>query len=1209
MSKGLSIVLLLILAVSGLPQKTQPAAKRAKTDRVAGKSKASAAVPSANKKKPGPGTTSKKKVTAKADSAAEPTEPKPLPTPVDPDADQKSFDKAIAAALTEEKARLLRAFLDEFPDSTLREDAFSYLVTARAVVGNEKLQAGNTADGIANFKLAVEEAPLPVPDRIFTDIILKFPAALFYRDQRAAAAELARLIEKKVAANPKQLLGVATFYLGIENGSEAKRVAEAAIALDPNSAAGYQALGLAHRLNFDVEESHKAYSKAFELDSSSVPAQRSLAEMKRALGKPDEAAEIYRSIVVANDKDAIAQSGLVLSLFDSGVQADAERELARALDRDAKNFSLLAAVAYWYAANNQGGKAVEYAQKAIDAEPRYVWSHIALARGLMKQNKPVEAERALIKARQYGNFPTLEYEIASARFKAGLYREAVEELSKSFSLQDGMLRTKLGGRISKEGKSFQELVADERRASILQPTAADDAEASARMRILFEISRKIDESPDESEIATLADEFVKGDDTMKLHRQLYVANLLLQKNIALLKVAELVKASIGNAESGLNVSAPAAAVMASELYESRTVAFSRNEVIVIPDVPRQTLSAILRGRIEELAGWTLYQQKNYPDAVVRLRRAISVLPDKSAWWRSSMWRLGAALEADGKEPEALDIYIQTYRTDRPSALRYGTIEALYQKVKGNTEGLEEKIGPSPISTVAMNTPGGAETAIAAADPTRTTADPGQNSEVRSQKADGKGKKPVLQIPDAVPADKKTVDAATLAETKAKVEAEKTDLKTPPVAEPAVSQKEIEVKTEPASVKPADIQSTITAENLPLTAKEGIPQKPDERAVVVEDKPMPADRTAIEIVDRAKERPVSEQKIEASADASKTSSDADSAKTETGKPPDSGKLKDPEPPAASKEVSTVNRDDQNVSAAESKVKPEPDLPIVESTPGEKIEQQVEKEKKTSELKAEPIADAAKQDQAGLIEATTKPDDSKVLDVAEKETSDRVPEAAEKSGLPIKNEPAANEPANLLRDPFVDPPAGSKPAATPERKPLIIIEDLVKPVKPAEKALKTKELFEPVIITVPRSAGPVKTKDPKTAESRAEDKEEPGSKQAETEVSSGSTRRRVVEGKEILSDQRCSIEVSQEVISLLSGGGSIGILVRIVGDGQMKDITASSTNFRDIDVRPEPEIEGVSGRRFYVIKSISDKVGIFQVNFESPCGKKEITVHVR
>src|SRR4030095_5571830 len=74
--------------------------------------------------------------------------------------------------------------------------------------------------------------------------------------------------------------------------------------------------------------------------------------------------------------------------------------------------------------------------------------------------------------------------------------------------------------------------------------------------------------------------------------------------------------------------------------------------------------------------------------------------DKSAWWRSSMWRLGAALAADGKDAEALNSYIESYKTDKPDFAKYAVVEALYRKVNGNTDGLEEKIGRDRIATVA-----------------------------------------------------------------------------------------------------------------------------------------------------------------------------------------------------------------------------------------------------------------------------------------------------------------------------------------------------------------------------------------------------------------------------------------------------------------------------------------------------------------------------
>src|SRR5829696_9155198 len=141
--------------------------------------------------------------------------------------------------------------------------------------------------------------------------------------------------------------------------------------------------------------------------------------MKRALGKSDEAVALYRELLTANESDLPSHTGLILALFDAGKRSEAEAEMARSLEQKPANVILMAGAAYWYASKGLGDKAVELAQKALAREPRYIWSHIALARGLMSQGKPVEAEQALIKARAFGNFPTLEYELASARIAAG----------------------------------------------------------------------------------------------------------------------------------------------------------------------------------------------------------------------------------------------------------------------------------------------------------------------------------------------------------------------------------------------------------------------------------------------------------------------------------------------------------------------------------------------------------------------------------------------------------------------------------------------------------------------------------------------------------------------------------------------------------------------------------------------------------------------
>lgn len=1127
MSKVFSIIFILSLGAAGFAQKPAPAKK------TVGKSTQASSKKTPAKKTPakGPQASSKtapaKKATARSTAASSSTvsakKAAPRPTPVstpDPEPDRTRFDAAVAASPNAEKARLLRLFIDEFPASELRPEAFAYLITSRAVIGDEKIKAGEVEQGVESFKLAIEEAPIPTPDRLFEDVIVKIPLNLFYSAHRGPAIDVAAAMEKKYADNAKRLLSVAGFYLSIENGAEAKRVVESAIALEPASVQAYQALGLAHRLNFDLEESEKAYAKAIELDPASVSAKRSLAEMKRATGKADEAVAIYREIISSNANDVAARNGLILSLFDSGKRSEAETELDASVAKTPRNFTLLAGVGYWYAANNVGDKAVEYAQQAVDAEPRYIWGHIALARGLMKLNRPIDAERVLIKAKQFGNFPTLEYEIASARFKAGLYREAVEELQKSFTLRDGLIETKLGGRLLKSERTFQELLAHERRASIMEPTAADDDPTSARLRILFELTGKLSASPEDAEIAALTDEFVKGDDKMKLHRQLHAADILLQKNTAIAKASELVKAAVGNTDAGLEVSAPGAAVMASELYESRTVAFARNEIILIPEVPRQTLSAILRGRIEELAGWSFYQQKNYPAAVVRLRRAISVMPDKSAWWRSSMWRLGAALEADGKDKEALDSYIQSYITDRPSPLRYGVIESLYRRVNGGTDGLEEKIGPNPLPTVAAVTPVVSQPEKAAPNTesvskTRTTlAEPRKSAERTVTK------KPVIDQPKVETPQPQTVDTAKKDKMTEKTEPETVVEKEPEKNAPVEPKSEPMVKTETAS-QAAEKKD----ENPARTGTE--PSVPGQQGSLLEVKSVLPDTV------KAENLPA---KLE-------TETLAETRKTEQTKI---------EEKAEDKQATMVKLPEQTPPA------------VTES-------------KSVSEPPTTAIQKSVSEDTSTLAPSTAK------SDLGEDKKAESV------------------QPTNILRDPFPETSAETKPPA-PERKPLIILNDPVK----TDNAPKTRDLFEPVIITVPRNSSQ-KTTNPKPEDGTKPEAD--GAKKTDESVTSGATRRRVIEGKEIRSDQACSIEVDQENISLLNGGGSLGVLVSVAGDGKTSDVTASSNSPRDIEVRAQPEIAGLSERRFYVVKSVSSNTGVFLVNFESPCGKKEVTVRVR
>jgi tetratricopeptide (TPR) repeat protein len=945
--------------------------------------------------------------------------PKPKATP-DPAAENSKFESALAAT-GEEKIKALQAFLVEYPAGASSAKAREALTVALAEAGDLRLQADDAEGGISFFRQAVEGLPSPIPDRLFDEVVSKFPANLFYRGHGVAAVEVAGQIEKKAGGNAKQLLSLAGFHLGIENGSEAKRLAARAVEISPTSA-GHQALGLANRLNFDLEAAAASYVKALEIEPGSLAAKRSLAELYRALGRGADSITLYREILAQNETDGPARTGLVLALLSAAPRAEAEAELLKLLQADPKNLRLLAGAAYWYAAHGDNERAIELADEAIAVEPRFVWSYIAKARALVAMRRPVEAERVLMVGRQYGNFPTMNYEIASARYAAGFFRDAAEELQNVFEYKEDELRTKLGGRIDRTAPSFAQLVAAERQASIFEPLGGEDAATGEKLKSLLSFAQAIN-GGDADAAAAAADSFAAGSDPLRIHRELYAADSLLQKRLAAKKALELSRAAVGGADGGLDVADPTSAVMASELYQSRAIAFARNEFVAAPPLPRQTLSAILRGRIEHLIGSSLLEQGDPAEAGVRLRRAVSVLPEKSAWWRSAMWNLGSALEAEGRSAEALDAYVKSYTSGVPDVVRYVVVENLYKKVNGGIEGLEAKIGRNPLQ------PAAAETPQAAPDPAPSPV-PGE-----------------IAVPVALPA-----------------------------ADPVAAAAE----PKPEELKPEDPSARV-----PAPSADAQPS------------PQPA--------------------AEAPALPTPTTS--------------------PEPTPLASPVPTPEPSPQPAALPEPTPEPSPEASIVPA-------------------RAEPIA-------------TPEP---KPSDAAEKASDD---------------EKAAKEP-------------------------------IAAPKKPSDAA--EKGLFEPVVITIPpppkprvgREQGIAHAKPngaPAEPADRKDDKPaDPGIDPADS-ASAGQERPRYVKKPDDPVPPPCTVVVSEESVSLINDGGRVGILVGFDGEGDPAAIKAIPSSTADLDVSLVPEVAGISGRVFFIIRSVSKNVGLYEVAFEAPCGKRSVTVKVR
>lgn len=621
--------------------------------------------------------------------------------------EKAELDAAIALPPAE-RIEKLKSFVAAHPRSALKGRATELITSARAALGDQKLQAGDAPGGIAQFRTAITESPANMSDKLFAEIISQIPVNLFVRGERAAAMEAARLIETKVASDAKRLLAMTAFYLRIEEPDEAARVAEAVIKLAPEMSEAHQALGAARHIALRLDDAIKEYQRALELNPKSAGTRRSLADLFRAQGKTEEALTLYREHLTDNPTDKAARAGIVLSLFDLGKREEAERELEAALKDEPRNLALLVGAAYWYAAHRENARAQELARRALEIEPRYTWAQIAMARSLVSGRQPLEAERALRFARQYGRFPTLDYEFASALAAAGLYDDAAEQLAHSFTVKDGQIETQLAGRWPTRAASFIELLAPERRASIFQNSAADD-EANARMlkgllAFMAETRGAGEGAPiKEEEAIAAAKEFTAGEDPMRAYRQLFVASRLLRGGVSLPVVLEMTEAATSGVEAALDLPIAAVAIQADELRPLYARAVASGNSLATTATPRNILSNIMRGRIEDLTGWALFNQDKASEAVAHLRRAASVMPENTPWWRTAQWHLGAALEASGNREEALAAYIKSYKSAQPDSARRVVIETLYRKINGSLNGLDERIGPSgTVTTIASN---------------------------------------------------------------------------------------------------------------------------------------------------------------------------------------------------------------------------------------------------------------------------------------------------------------------------------------------------------------------------------------------------------------------------------------------------------------------------------------------------------------------------
>jgi len=626
-----------------------------------------------------------------------------------------------------ERAVKLKEFLDTHPTSKARPRAIELLISTHAALGDQKLKNGDNVGGVEQLLRAIDEADVSITDKLFSGVIAQIPTNLYMRGERDAAVKAAQNIEQKFGSNPKRLLEVGAFYLGIERSGDTVRVGESAVKLAPDLAEAHRILAIGLHLSLRLDEAAAEYKKTVDLDPTSKASRGSLADLYRASGKTEEALALYDEQLAADPKDRAARAGKVISLLELSRKDEANSALEAAFAADQRNLPLLAGTAYWFAAHEDYPKAFELARRAIAIEPRYTWAQIALSRAYLGLGSPLNAERAIRFARQYGKFPTLTYELASVLASMGLYDEAIDALNESFTIKDDQIQAKLAGTIPVRESGFIELLAPERRASIYQPTSADNAANAKRMKALLAFSTasmpRDKEKLDEAAAVEAARAFAAGTDSMRTFRQMYAANRLLRNGIGATTALEFVAEARKASAETLKVPVLTLAIQAEEFRDLRASAISAGNVPDVAPAPPDVLANIFKGRLEALEGWALFNQEKIPEAITHLKQASQILPIQTPAWRNALWHLGVALEQSGQKEQALEAYIKSYSGGRVESVRRSVIEKLYKQINGSLDGLDQRIGMTVLAEAQTATGTASDTTATTMPQPATTPEP------------------------------------------------------------------------------------------------------------------------------------------------------------------------------------------------------------------------------------------------------------------------------------------------------------------------------------------------------------------------------------------------------------------------------------------------------------------------------------------------------
>ncbi|MBN2408708.1 MAG: tetratricopeptide repeat protein [Candidatus Aminicenantes bacterium] len=215
----------------------------------------------------------------------------------------------------------------------------------------------------------------------------------------AACASSQKKLQEAREKDPQYQYSLGAFQLNSNNLDDAQKYFQRAIALDSRHFQSWNALGLVYSMKGDFAEAEKALLKCLEISPGFVEARNNLGMVYQEMGFPDRAEAEFKKV-----------------LADPAYPT-----------KESPYYNL----ARLYSIRQDWDNALFYAEKAIQANPRYHMGHAMMGLILERQEKFSEAVNSYKEAlRLVPDDVSYSFSLASAHFKGGEWHSAEEILEK-----------------------------------------------------------------------------------------------------------------------------------------------------------------------------------------------------------------------------------------------------------------------------------------------------------------------------------------------------------------------------------------------------------------------------------------------------------------------------------------------------------------------------------------------------------------------------------------------------------------------------------------------------------------------------------------------------------------------------------------------------------------------------------------------------------